>query len=162
MTSSSTASTLQASPAAALPGNWKLAPGRAVTLRPATNGILRIARGQVWATLDGPHGGRPDDSGDHVLAVGRSLWVRAGQRVVLEAWDPQGGAWFGWDPVLAPAPSPLARRRPDFAGVLQPLADLRQALRLAGSAFARLLVGVGRLAVPATHNGRHGHVLPVR
>ena len=73
----------QASPAATLPGTWKLAPGRAVTLRPTTNGILRIAHGQVWATCDGPHGGPPNDTGDHVLAPGLSMFVRAGQRVVV-------------------------------------------------------------------------------
>src|SRR6059058_2087032 len=57
---------LQAAPATALPGTWKLARGRAVTLRPATDGILRVAHGRVWATVDGPHGCTPEDAGDHI------------------------------------------------------------------------------------------------
>ena len=83
MNALTTAPSLQAAPAQALPGTWKLARGRAITLQPATNGILRIAHGRVWATTDGPHGRTPDDSGDHVLEVGRAMWVRAGQRVVV-------------------------------------------------------------------------------
>src|SRR5687767_3030585 len=95
----SVAQLLQASPAAALPGTWKLTRGRAITLQPLTNGVLRIAHGRVWATVDGPHGATPFDSGDHVLEVGRSMWVRAGQRVVIEGWSRAGAAYFSWDPV---------------------------------------------------------------
>lgn len=163
MTAPSVAQLLQAAPATALPGTWKLARGRAITLRPATNGILRIAHGRVWATVDGPHGGTPADSGDHMLEVGRSMFVRAGQRVVMEAWNPMGSAYFSWDPVLAPVALPVVQRpRLNLAGVLQPLADLRLALGLAGSAVGRLVLGVARLAVAAAHNGRHGNALPVR
>lgn len=165
MTASTVAQLLQAAPSVALPGTWKLARGRAITLRPATNGVLRVAHGRVWATVDGPHGAGPRDSGDHVLEVGRSMWVRAGQRVVLEAWNPAGAAYFSWDPVLAPAPQPAGARRPrlNLAPVLQPLADLRMALGMAAGAFGRLAVGVVRLArAAAAHNGRHGHALPVR
>ncbi|QJW85246.1 DUF2917 domain-containing protein [Ramlibacter terrae] len=117
---------LQASPATALPGTRKLARGRAITLRPGTNGILRVAHGRVWATLEGPHGVTPTDSGDHVLEVGRSMWIRAGQAVVVEAWNPRGASYFSWDPVLAPAPAPV-RPQLNLAGVLQPLSDLRLA-----------------------------------
>ncbi|HEY8357642.1 MAG TPA: DUF2917 domain-containing protein, partial [Ramlibacter sp.] len=108
---------LQASPATALPGTWKLARGRAITLRPASNGILRVAHGRVWATLEGPHGVTPADSGDHVLEVGRSMWIRAGQAVVVEAWNQRGASYFSWDPVLAPAPV-ATRPQLNFAGVL--------------------------------------------
>ena len=75
---------LASAPTTALPGTWKLARGRAVTLRPDTDGILRIAHGRVWATVDGPHGGTPCDSGDHILQTGRSMYVQAGHRVVIE------------------------------------------------------------------------------
>lgn len=135
---------LQASPATALPGTWKLARGRAITLRPATNGVLRVAHGRVWATLEGPHGAHPDDSGDHVLEVGRSMWLRAGQAVVVEAWNRRGASYFSWDPVLAPV-AVATRPQLNFTVVLQPLADLRQAAGLAGGALARLATGVVRL-----------------
>jgi hypothetical protein len=162
MTAPSIAHLLQASPATALPGTWKLARGRAITLRPATNGILRIAHGRVWATVDGPHGLTPADAGDHVLEVGRSMYVRVGQRVVIEAWNPRGAAYFTWDPVFAPVGVAVASPRLNFGHVLQPLADLRAAFGLAGGAFGRLLVGIGRLAMGLAHNGRHANAVPVR
>jgi hypothetical protein len=147
MTAPSIAQLLQASPATALPGTWKLARGRAITLRPATNGVLRVGHGRVWATLDGPHGVGPQDSGDHVLEVGRSMWVQAGQRVVIEAWNRTGAAYFSWDPVLAPVAVPVVRQRVSLAGVMQPLADLRLAVALGVRALGRLAVGVGRLVL---------------
>ena len=163
MSAPTVAQLLQAAPATALPGTWKLPRGRAITLRPATSGILRIAHGRVWATLDGPHGQRPCDSGDHVLEVGRSLFVHAGQRVVIEAWNPSGAAWFAWDPVLSTVLQPAQQRpRVNLAPVLQPLAELRAGLAMAGGAFGRLLAGAARVAVSAAHNGRHGTVLPAR
>lgn len=78
------------SSAAALPASWKLAAGQALTLRPATDGILRVARGCLWATRDGPHGRTPQEAGDHFLEVGRAMYVRAGERVVIEAWGDAG------------------------------------------------------------------------
>lgn len=134
---------LASAPATGLPGTWKLARGRAITLRPTSDGVVRIAHGRVWATVDGPHGINPDDSGDHVLQVGRSMFVRAGQRVVLEAWNPSGASYFAWDPV--PEAVLAARRRINPAVVLQPLADLRLAMSLAMRAIGRLAGGVVRL-----------------
>ncbi|HEY0825061.1 MAG TPA: DUF2917 domain-containing protein, partial [Ramlibacter sp.] len=122
MTAPSATQILDSAPATALPGTWKLARGRAVTLRPRTDGILRVAHGRVWATVDGPHGGTPADAGDHVLQVGRSMYVRSGQRVVIEAWNRSGASYFAWDPVCVPAAA--APPRLDPAAVLQPLADL--------------------------------------
>ena len=127
---------------AELAGTWKLAPGRAVTLTPTADGILRIARGVVWATVDGPHGaGRATESGDHQLMPGRSMWLRAGQRVVLESWCGERAAHFNWDPVAA------AKRRVNVAAVAQPLRDLRFAGGVAARALTGLVVGVGRLAI---------------
>jgi hypothetical protein len=40
--------------------------------------------------VEGPHGCTPSDSGDHMLQVGRSMYVRAGQKVVLETWNASG------------------------------------------------------------------------
>ena len=162
MTAASATSLLSAAATPALPGTWKLAKGRAITLQPRTNGILRIAHGRVWATVDGPHGATPTDSGDHILEVGRSMWVRPGQRVVIEAWNAGGSSYFSWDPVFQPVAVRSPRRRIDLAVAMQPLADLRTALVLAGDAVRRLVVVLARQLVPATHNGRHGHACPAR
>jgi len=140
---------LASAPATALPGTWKLARGRAVTLRPATDGIVRVAHGRVWATVDGPHGVTPDDAGDHILQAGRSMYVRAGQRVVLEAWNASGASYFAWDPVFEGAPA--ARVRLNLSTVLQPLADLRLAAAIALRASGQLGVGIVRLAWSVVH-----------
>jgi len=162
MTALSTTSLLPSAATPALPGTWKLAKGRAITLQPRTSGILRIAHGRVWATVDGPHGVTPTDSGDHVLEVGRSMWVRPGQKVVIEAWNAGGSSYFSWDPVFQPVAVRAPRRRVDFAVALQPLADLRTALVLAGDALRRLVLVLARQVLPAAHNGRHGHACPAR
>jgi hypothetical protein len=156
------ASLLPTAATPALPGTWKLAKGRAITLKPRTSGILRIAHGRVWATVDGPHGVTPTDSGDHILEVGRSMWVRPGQRVVIETWNGKNASYFSWDPVFEPIKVKAPRRRVDFAVALQPLADLRGALLLAGDALRRLVLVMARQVLPATHNGRHGQACPAR
>ena len=86
-----------------LPGFWKLAPEHAVTLNPSEAGVLRIAQGQVWATLDGPHQGPANDWGDVVLHSGEQLKLMPGQHVVVE---PFGDAvnepvYFSWEPSTA-------------------------------------------------------------
>jgi hypothetical protein len=154
MTALSIARILDAAPATALPGTWKLARGKAVTLAPTSDGILRVAHGQVWATVEGPHGHTPGDSGDHVLQVGRSMYVRAGQKVVIEAWNASGASYFAWDPVFAPAL--VARPRLNPAAVLQPLADLRLALALALRALGQLGAGLAHLAWDALRGGGRG------
>lgn len=132
----------QSSSAGQLPGTWKLGAGRAITLQPAEQGVLRVAHGRIWATFDGPHHGPRNDQGDHVVGVGERLWVRAGQRIVIQAWDREQPAYFSWDPATAP----VAARSVSLAGVLQPLADLRLALAFGAGAAARLAAGVARLA----------------
>jgi hypothetical protein len=156
MTARAITQLLQSAPATALPGTWKLARGRAITLRPTTDGILRIAHGRVWATVDGPHGHTPTDSGDHLLEVGRSMYLRAGQHVVIEAWNRSGASYFAWDPVFAPAPVAAVRPRVNLAGVVQPLADLRMALALALRATGQLAGGLARLAWQVMRGGDRG------
>jgi hypothetical protein len=160
MTARSVAQILDSAPATALPGTWKLVRGRAVTLRPSTDGILRVAHGRVWATLDGPHGCTPFDGGDHVLQVGRSMVVRAGQRLVIEAWNPSGASYFAWDPVFAPVLATATRPRLNPGIVLQPLADLRLALGLALGALGRLGSGLAHLAWEMVRGG--SRALPAR
>lgn len=152
MNASSATRILQSEPAIALPGAWKLARGRAVTLHPRTDGIVRVAHGRVWATVEGPHGRTPTDSGDHVLQVGRSMYVKAGQRVVLEAWNASGASCFAWDPV---SERQLALRpHSNLAVVLQPLADLRAAAGIALRAIGQLGGGLARLAWDLVHPRR--------
>ena len=153
---SSFVDSLLSAPAAPLPGTWKLARGRAVTLRPANDGILRVAHGRVWATVDGPHGTGPRDSGDHVLEVGRSMYVRAGQRVVIEAWSHETASYFARDPVFAAAPQRAAAPRVSAAVVLQPLADLRAAVGLGLRALGQLAGGIVHLAWDRVRGGGRG------
>jgi hypothetical protein len=141
MTDRATAAPLACQAARALPGTWKLPARRAVTLRPVSDGILRVADGRLWATREGPHGRTPEDSGDHVLELGRSMLVRAGERVVLEAWS-RGGASFAWDPL----PAGAACAHPAAAALRQPLAELRTALLMVLDALGSLACGLGRLA----------------
>ena len=126
----------------ALPGTWKLASGRAITLEPRESGNLRVAHGQVWATYDGPHRGPINDLGDPVIGVGGQLRVRAGQRLVVEAWNGASPAYFSWDPLPAPVRGPAV----SLARVVQPLADLRMALALGTGAAGRLAAGLAGLA----------------
>ena len=126
----------------ALPGTWKLAAGRAITLQPREPGTLRVAHGQVWATYDGPHAGPLNDLGDHVVGMGERLQVLAGQRVVVEAWSADTPAYFSWDPL----PVPVRIAAPRLAPVIQPLADLRMALGMGAGAIGRLVAGLAGLA----------------
>ena len=48
-------------------GCWQLAPGRALSLRLQTPGVLRVARGRAWLTLRGCWGDLPGAGADHVL-----------------------------------------------------------------------------------------------
>lgn len=152
MNSRSLPAFLASAPASALPGSWKLARGRAITLRPTADGIVRVAHGRVWATVEGPHGCTPDDAGDQILEMGEALRVRAGQAVVMEAWNASGASYFTWDPVCAAETA--ARPRLNFAGVLQPLADLRMASGIALRAAGQLATGLAHLAWDAARGGR--------
>ena len=58
----------------AVSGCWSLMPGQAISLMPREAGVLRIARGRVWATVDGPPSGHGNESGDHVLLAGQRLF----------------------------------------------------------------------------------------
>lgn len=142
MASQTLTQTHQSLSAQALPGTWKLAAGRAITLQPREAGILRVAHGRMWATYDGPHSGPLNDLGDHVIGTGGHLRLRAGQRLVVEAWDGQSPAYFSWDPLPAPARVSALR----LARVVQPLSDLRLALVLGAGAAGRLFAGLAGLA----------------
>lgn len=136
----------QQSAGLSLPGTWRLEPTRAITLRPREDGVLRISHGCVWVTFDGPHGGPPDDHGDHVVGAGEQVRVGAGRRVVLESFDRDVPAYFSWD--FAPQPQPVRVSRQ--SAVSQSWSDLQLALVLglrAGGRLAAALVAVGAGAV---------------
>lgn len=126
----------------ALPGTWKLAAGRAITLEPRDAGTLKIAHGRLWVTFEGPHHGRLNESGDHIMAVGEQMRLQPGQRVVLEPWNDHCPAYFSWDP----APVAQAVRRTRMTDVMQPLADLRLAVVFGGHAIARVVSGLASIA----------------
>lgn len=107
---------------AVLPGCWKLMPGQVISLRPRAAGALHITQGQAWATFDGPHAVQGMDCGDHCLAAGQQLAVRAGQRLVFEPLGRDEMVCFEWTP---------------WSGT-SPLRDLVQALSMAGGALLRL------------------------
>jgi len=130
----------QSSSAPALPGTWKLAAGRAITLEPREAGTVKVAHGQLWATYDGPHSGPLNNLGDHVVGVGEQLRLRPGQRLVVEPLNGGLPAYFSWDPL------PQRAAVPRLARLVQPLADLRLALALGGGAAGRLVAGLAGLA----------------
>ena len=140
---SQTLTQLQQSAAPTLPGTWKLGAGRAITLCPREDGRLRIAHGRLWATFDGPHPGALNQQGDLVVGAGEYLNIRAGERVVAEAWDGEAPVFFTWDPQT----SAQAQGAANLAALVQPLADLRLAVVLGAGAAGRLAAGLVRLAL---------------
>lgn len=126
----------------ALAGAWKLMGGLALTLQPREPGVLRVKRGSLWATGDGPHSGPLNHQGDLFLQAGEQLRLRRGQRVVIEAWNRLGPAYFSWDPL--PQPVAAAWRTADLA---QPVEDLRLAMGLGARAAGRLLAALAGLGL---------------
>ena len=139
----------------------KLASGQAVTLRAKQLSVLRIAHGRVWATLS--HAGTYSRvrGGDHFLSPGQSLTLLPGQALVMESFDsfesfdslPNGShlsmTQFSWEtPGVASRALQAAKATyvSTGSGVLQPLRDLRHALKLAVGACSRLVQALARSA----------------
>ena len=125
-----------------VPGVWKLAPGRALSLQPRQPGLLRVAQGQVWVTLDVPQHGAGNELGDYFLHAGEQLAVGPGQHLVLEPFARVGQqpVFFEW------TPTPEAQRTlaiQNAGAVTQPLRDLGLALGMVGTALAHLFAGLG-------------------
>jgi hypothetical protein len=140
MTRESLMQTQQSIRAATVPGHWRLSPGRAITLRPRETGVLRVASGQLWITFDGAQRGLRHDLGDHFVRAGEQLALRAGQRLVMEAFDVRRPAHFAWDPL------PLTAVEPRLTQLAQPLRDLRAAWTLGAGAAAQLAAALAALA----------------
>ena len=127
-------------------GCWKLSAGRAFTIRAGRAGVLRIAHGRVWATLELADGDDSARAGDHFLSRGEGIALQAGQSLVLEpfAIGHASPAFFSWEPEAARALAFQPAAQGWRAEVLQPLSDLRAAGGLAFSALVRLSSGVVR------------------
>jgi hypothetical protein len=142
-----------------VPGFWKLAPGRALSLQPRQPGLLRVAQGQVWVTLGAAHPGAGNELGDYFLHAGEQLAVSPGQHLVLEPFEraQQQAVFFEWTPSLDAVQAPAAH----IAGaVTLPLRELGMALGMVGAALVHLAMGLlaygrqvvsGRSAVQASH-----------
>lgn len=133
-----------------LAGCWKLGAGRALSLQARHAGVLRIAHGRVWATLDNPEQNSTQRAGDHFLSRGDSLFLQSGESLVMESFGigHASSAYFSWEPARVAHTEPASR-----ANVAQPLLDLRLASGLATRAMGRLgralVGGVLRLVVRA-------------
>lgn len=79
-------------------GAWRLPPGQALTLKSAQGGRVRVARGGLWATFDGPHAGPANDRGDHLLEAGELIALRPGERLVVESASRSASAYVEWEP----------------------------------------------------------------
>lgn len=122
-------------------GCWALMPGTALSLLPREAGVLRIASGRVWATVDGPHTGHGNESGDHFLQAGQVLAVRGGQRLVFEPWDSvlESPVYFDWTPAVVDLAVPATNWQ---VAVVQPAHDLGQAVFMVAQALRQLLMGL--------------------
>jgi hypothetical protein len=118
---------------------WQLDKGCAVTLRPRVAGVLRVMRGRAWATIDVSRYSPMADAGDHFVAPGHDLPLRAGQRVVLESWPVAGESSVSlvWEPLTAP--ECLSRWQ---TAVVEPLRDVGQGLSITARAMVRLSMGL--------------------
>ena len=122
-------------------GLWKLAPGRALSLQPRQNGVLRVAQGDVWVTTDMARHGAGNELGDYFLHAGECLAVSPGQHLVLEPMAPTGQTpvFFEWTPTHDFWPS----HTPQSANaVTQSLRGLGLALGMVGTALADLSAGL--------------------
>lgn len=54
-------------------------------------GWVTVQAGRAWLTRDG-------DFDDHVLATGERLWLRRGDVLTAEAWQPGDPVWLVWRP----------------------------------------------------------------
>lgn len=158
MVSKSALKLQQSSAGVALPGFWKLAPERAVTLNPGEAGVFRIAQGQVWVTLDGPHRGPANDWGDVVLHAGEQLRLMPGQQLVVESFGDAVNApvYFSWEPAAARAQVAPTQEsgwcdvlaRPSLQGgdeIMLPLRAIGRMLASLSGSLRYLVAGKGRV-----------------
>ena len=129
-------------------GNWLLEAGRAITVSSHKGAQLRMARGQVWATLGAIHT-KPWQAtplqpcamlDDYFLSAGDTLNVPGGAKVVIESMQKMQSApvAFEWLPV----PQPARTARSSRSEVIQARSELSNALGQVARAFRRLVGAV--------------------
>lgn len=123
-------------------GPWRLSPGHALTVRSARAGLVRVVRGGVWATFDGPHAGPGNDRGDYVLEAGEMIMLRPGERLVLEPAGTAQEAQLEWRPVADPAGAVTAEAR--VVGSDASTARFGRAIRAVAARLAQFGAGHGR------------------
>jgi hypothetical protein len=116
-----------------------LGKGAVIAWRAPGAGVLRVTSGRLWVTLDVAPRSPLYDMGDHMVVLGHDLRLRAGQRVVVEAWPHAGESLTQLQWVEAP-PSCMAQRWQ--TAVAEPVRDLVQGLGLSVRASGRLLTGL--------------------
>jgi hypothetical protein len=120
-----------------------LGKGKAIAWRAPGAGVLRVTSGRLWVTLDVAPRSPLHDMGDHMVALGHDLRLRAGQRVVIEAWPFTGQTLTHVQWMAAPQ-SCMAQRWQ--TSVAEPLRDLGHGLGLVLRASGRLLTGLAGYA----------------
>ena len=93
------------------PGLHALAAGQARRWCASRSGELRVARGSLWITFDGPQPGtEAGPQGDLFLHAGERLAVPAGASVVIEPTNP-----FDQNTLTSPPEPIMARRKASSA-----------------------------------------------
>lgn len=129
-----------------------LGKGAVIAWRAPGAGVLRVTSGRLWVTLDVVPASPLHDMGDHMVVLGHELPLRAGQRIVAEAW-PHAGESLTQLQWVAAAPSRLAQGWQ--TGVAEPVRDLVQGLGQSVRASGRLLTGLlGYAGLFAAGRGR--------
>ena len=122
---------------------------KAITLCPREAGVVRVTQGRMWATMDLDSGSPVADAGDHFVAPGQDLHLRAGQRVVLEAWPAKGQASIQWQ--WLPVATPVSTFAASHTGLGHALVAAWRALQ-ASAARTRVCAAVQSPKVCATHS----------
>jgi Protein of unknown function (DUF2917) len=126
-----------------------LSVSEALTLCPREPGVLRVTQGRIWATIDLDRSRTFADAGDHFVVPGQDLYLRAGQRVVLEAWPVQGQTSIQWQ--WLPVATPMATSAASHTGLGRALVAAWRALQ-ASAARTRVCAAVQSPKVCATHS----------
>jgi len=123
-----------------------LLPGRAMSLCPPRAALLRVRRGRVWVTMDGPQPAARPHERDRVLAQGDVLRVPARVRLVMEPLALAGDAQPAYVDWIVGVETPFAQRL--TCEVLAPARECGQALQRAAQSLMQSMRGLVLLLNP--------------